>query len=80
MVQKSLPRAYLGSFFDYGPCMGNLPHGLAEASNVTSTVCCEDLPVFFILGKTRKIRSSMAKNGGIVNWDFLRQLQNKIFI
>ena len=46
MVQKSVPRAYLGSFFDYGPCMGNLPRGLAEAWNVTSIVCCEDLPVF----------------------------------
>ena len=46
MVQKSVPRAYLGSFFDYGPCMGNLPHGLAEAWNVTSVVCVEYLPVF----------------------------------
>ena len=54
MVQKSILWAYLGAFFDYGPCMGNLPHGLAEAWNVTSTVSREDLLVFLFYEKHEK--------------------------
>ena len=63
MFQKSVTRAYLGSFFDYGPCMKNLPYSLLDPWNATSGVCFKDFRVFLFSEKCQKFAPPPPKKG-----------------